>query len=190
MHKRILAGTAALLLTGMVTAGALAATPAPAAPNAAEMQKKQENRCADRTARMTGRLAYLEAKLKPTADQRGAWTKWRDTVMANAKAREQQCLQMPMRAEHKRLSIVERQAMLETTLSARLEALKTSQPALEALYKTLDDNQKKILDRADDLENRHFARGKHAGEHPFDHRRGGWNASGQSTEAPAPATQQ
>ncbi|MGB5947776.1 MAG: Spy/CpxP family protein refolding chaperone [Parvibaculum sp.] len=190
MHKRILAGTAAILLTGMVAAGAYAATPAPAAPNAAEMQKKQENRCADRTARMTGRLAYLEAKLKPTAEQRAAWANWRDSVMANAKAREQQCLQMPARTEKKRLSIVERQAMLETTLAARLEALRASRPALEALYKTLDDNQKKILDRAGDLENGRFGHGKDMRAHRFEQRRGGWNAPARGSDAPAPATQQ
>jgi hypothetical protein len=72
------------------------------------------------------------------------------TVQATAK--EKSCLEraatMKERGKDKqRPTIVERQAMMEKGLEAKLASLKTIKPATAELYATLNDDQKKVLDR-------------------------------------------
>lgn len=109
--------------------------------------------CTDRTARAAGELTYLETKLKPTAAQTAEWDAFKDAMTAQAKTAEANCLdraaQMKERFEKKeRPSIVERQAMMEKALETKLAGIKATQPALTKLYASLDDSQKKTLDRA------------------------------------------
>lgn len=109
--------------------------------------------CTDRTARAAGELTYLETKLKPTAAQTAEWDAFKDAMTAQAKTAEANCLdraaQMKQRFEKKeRPSVVERQAMMEKVLEAKLAGIKATQPALTKLYSSLDDSQKQTLDRA------------------------------------------
>jgi hypothetical protein len=62
-----------------------------------------------------------------------------------------------------RPSIVERQAMMQKGLEAKLASLKATQPALQGLYASLTDEQKQVLDREGG--NRHFASWRGHGRH-------------------------
>jgi hypothetical protein len=102
--------------------------------------------CTERYARIAGRLAYLEAKLELTADQRPLWDTWRDAVISGADQQRTLCRQSPFRSgEH--ATIVDRQAYFGRITAARAQALQTAQPALEALYQALDPEQREVLDR-------------------------------------------
>jgi hypothetical protein len=164
MRKIILAG--AVLLTTAIGASSFAMADKTASASPEQMQQRHASMCSDRTARETGRLAYLEAKLKPTSAQTAAWTKYRDAVAAQAKVAEQNCLARPARTPGgERPSIVERQAMMQKGLEARLASLKATQPALQALYATLNDDQKQVLDRQGFEGRRHFANWRGHGPH-------------------------
>ena len=153
MRKIILAG--AVLLTTAIGASSFAMADKAASSSPEKMQQRLTSMCTDRTARETGHLAYLEAKLKLTSTQTAAWTKYRDAMTAQAKTAEQNCLSRPARVKGERPSIVERQAMMEKGLEARLASLKATQPALQGLYATLNDEQKQIINKQGG--NRHFA---------------------------------
>jgi hypothetical protein len=161
MRKIILAG--AVLLTTAVGASSFALADKAASLSPEKMQERHASMCSDRSAREVGRLAYLEAKLKPTSAQTSAWTKYRDAMTAQAKTAEQNCLSRPARVKGERPSIVERQAMMEKALEARLASLKATQPALQGLYATLNDDQKQVLDRQGGK--RHFANWRGHGRH-------------------------
>lgn len=155
MRKTLLAGAAAILLSGTFAMAALADQKDHPGANRAEMTK---NFCTDRSARAIGHLAYLEAKLKPTAAQSAAWTKYKDAVTADAKARESDCLARPVKDKKDgRPTILERRAMMEKMLEAKLTSLKATTPALETLYATLSDEQKAVLDHDRDGAMRRFA---------------------------------
>lgn len=145
MRKKFLAGAAAILLSGSFAAGAFADTK-PQHGSAEMQQKMAQTFCTDHTARVIGHLAYLQAKLKPTATQQAAWKSYNDAVTADATAREKDCLARPARHEG-RPTIVERQAMMEKGLESRLESLKATTPALQSLYASLSTDQKAVLDR-------------------------------------------
>jgi hypothetical protein len=102
--------------------------------------------CTERYARIAGRLAYLEAKLELTADQRPLWDKWRDAVISGADQHRALCRQSPFRSGA-HATIVERQAYFGRVTAARAQALQTAQPALEALYQALSPEQREMLDR-------------------------------------------
>ncbi len=173
MRKAIVAGAAAALLTGLFAASSFADT-ATARPDRAKMHRSM---CTDRAARTTGHLAYLQAKLNLTAAQKAGFAKYSNAVTANAKAAEQDCLARPARAKGERPTIVERQAMMQQRMEMKLAELKATQPSLEALYASLDADQKAVLDRQGGEGHRRFARwrgGDHHGgmEHKtrFQHR--------------------
>jgi hypothetical protein len=162
-------------LIGAVAAAALAgqfamASIANAEPPKRDPAKFHESMCTDRYAREVGRLSYLETKLAPTAAQKSAWNKYKSTVESTAKASETKCLARPARnMDGKRPSIVERQAMQQSMLESRLQTLKATQPALTALYASLNDEQKMTLDRSD-----RGGMGGHRMGGKRDHHRGDW----------------
>ncbi|HEX7776011.1 MAG TPA: hypothetical protein VF449_05745, partial [Parvibaculum sp.] len=123
MRKIMIAGAAAALLTGLFAANSFADTAMAAHPDRAKMHQSM---CTDRAARTTGRLAYLQAKLNLTADQKAAFAKYDSAVMANAKAAEQDCLAHPMKAKGERPTIVERQARAQQMLEMKLTGLKAT----------------------------------------------------------------
>ncbi len=102
--------------------------------------------CAERYAHIVARLAYLEARLELTADQRPLWDKWRDALISGADQQRALCRQSPFRSgAHP--TIVERQAYFGQITAARARALQTAQPALEAVYQALNPEQREVLDR-------------------------------------------
>jgi len=148
MRKIILTG-AVLLSTAIGAASFAYADKAPRGDREARFTAM----CTDRTARTAGELSYLEAKLKPTSAQAGEWSAFKDAMTAQAKTSEANCLdraaQMKEHQEKKeRPSVVERQAMMEKSLEAKLDGIKATQPALTNLYAALDDSQKQTLNSA------------------------------------------
>lgn len=169
MRNKLLLGAAtALLAVGIYAAPSMADDKKPAHPSAATMQQMLKDRCAERSARIAGGVAYLEARLKPTAAQLPAWNKWRDITLTNARNAEQACTERPVPAKDSFPTIVERRAFMLKMLSMRVDALKASQPALEALYQSLDAGQKEILDRHGEIDMREpFARGPRPEHRPM-----------------------
>lgn len=166
MRKIIL--TSAVLLTTALGASTFAlADKAPSGDRA----ERFSSMCTDRTAREIGHLSYLEAKLKPTSAQTKAWDNYKNVMTAQASASEKACLDRAASMktgdkDHKRPTIVERQAMMEKGLEAKLASLKATQPATAELYATLNDDQKKVMDRQGFKGHGQFAgnwRGKHHG---------------------------
>jgi hypothetical protein len=102
--------------------------------------------CQDREAAAAARLAYLEAKLKPTAAQKPLFDKWRQALLDSAAKEKAACLSVTPPAGGPP-SIVEREAHLQAMLSAKLQGLQNSHAALQALYDSLTPAQREILDR-------------------------------------------
>ena len=103
--------------------------------------------CTERYALKAARLAYLEAKLALTDQQRPAWSKWRQIKLDAAEQRRTACLQHQHK-EGANLTAIEREARREKFLSARLAQLQASKPALQALYDALNPEQKALFDQA------------------------------------------
>jgi len=112
--------------------------------NQAEWHQKM---CTERYARKAARLAYLEAKLALSEQQRAAWTKWRQTKVDAAEQRRAACLQHQPGEGAKRTAL-ERESRIEKMLSTRLQQLQASRPALQALYDSLSAEQKATFDQA------------------------------------------
>jgi len=148
------AGTA--LVSAQPNPGANNAGPARELPrmqrpalNPEQLAQRRDQLCKDMTARVAGRLAYLETRLELTQAQRGAFNKWRDVRLAAASQRAQTCATTPARqgrgagnAQAQRPSPVERMARQEQMLRQRLATITAERPALEALYNSLTPEQR------------------------------------------------
>ncbi|MGV8997934.1 MAG: Spy/CpxP family protein refolding chaperone [Parvibaculaceae bacterium] len=186
MRKLIL--TSAVILSAALGASSFALADKAASGDHGD---RHANMCADRSAREIGHLAFLEAKLKPTAAQDAAWKSYKGIMTSQATASEKSCTDRvaawKSNEKGKRPTIVERQAMMTKGLEAKVEDMKASQPALTKLYASLNDEQKQVLDRDS------FRRGddhKGRSEHHGDKRghKGNANAgnTGNDMSAPAP----
>jgi hypothetical protein len=103
-------------------------------------------RCTERYAHAAGHLAYLGARLELTSEQQPLWDKWSQGVSAGAEKNREVCRQGGLNADTPRTA-VERLAHYEQVLATKADSLKATQPALEALYKSLSPEQKAVLDR-------------------------------------------
>jgi hypothetical protein len=92
-----------------------------------------------------GHIAFLKAELKITEPQQKAWNEFADALRTNAKALAAAPGPM-MGGMNLRLSAVARLEQQEKLLTLRLDALKRSRAALDALSAVLTDEQKKRLD--------------------------------------------
>jgi len=134
-------------------------------PNPADMAAWHAQRCNDHYAMAAGRLAFVEAKLGITDQQRPLFDHWRDSVLQTAQARKSECLAHPFTpGEHH--SVLERTAMMEKRLESRLAALQSQQPALAALYQSLTPQQKTEFDHAHDGRHGHDGHGGPMMRHP------------------------
>jgi len=102
--------------------------------------------CIERYARNAAHLAYLEAKLNLTDQQKPAWTKWRQTKIDAAEKRRSACLQNDW-SKREQETALDREARVEKWLTARLQDLQVSRPALQALYDALSPEQKVVFDQ-------------------------------------------
>lgn len=107
------------------------------------------SQCTDRYAHQAASLAYIEAKLDLTAEQRPAWTKLREARLAAAAKERSACLATAPKAEAEaRPTALEREARAEAFLTLKLQTLQSTRPALQALYAELTPAQKEVLDQS------------------------------------------
>ena len=103
-----------------------------------------KERCIDRLARRAARYAYIEVELGLTAQQRPLWDKI-ETIGKAAQQKERAlCDQLKAGGA---ATMLERMDRAQAFLSARLDALQSARPAVQALYQTLTPEQKAIFDR-------------------------------------------
>ena len=119
--------------------------------------------CTERYARKAAHLAYLEAKLNLTDQQKLAWTKWRQAKMDAADKRRTACLARDWSKDEQETAL-DREARVEKWLTARLQELQASRPALQALYDALSPEQKVVFDQASSW--RGWRGHRHGGEGP------------------------
>lgn len=94
--------------------------------------------------RVEGRIAFLHAELKITDAQSTAWKAFADALRANAKSLGE--VRASMSGMDAQQSLVERLALQEKWLAARLEGTRTIKTALTNLIGVLSDEQKKTAD--------------------------------------------
>jgi LTXXQ motif family protein len=93
--------------------------------------------------RVEGRIAFLRAELKITDAQNAAWNAFADAMRTNAKSLGE--VRSTMMAGAKQ-NLVDRLALQEKWLAARLEGTRAIKAALANLVGTLSDDQKKTAD--------------------------------------------
>ncbi len=109
----------------------------------AMMRGNPQEQCVDRVARRAARRAYVEAKLDLTAEQRPLWDKVQIIAQGEQQKERQLCDQLKPGAES---TVLDRMDRAQQFLSARLDALQSAKPAVQALYQSLTPEQKAIFD--------------------------------------------
>jgi hypothetical protein len=110
------------------------------------MQLPPRQRCEERLARRAGRIAYMAARLNLTPEQRPLWDKLQGLTQAAADRQRQLCATLKPLGERGQETILDRVNRREQFLSARLQGLQQTRPALEQLYQALTPEQKAIID--------------------------------------------
>jgi LTXXQ motif family protein len=108
------------------------------------MRGDPQERCTDRLARRAARLAYVQVKLNLTAEQRPLWDKVQSAAQIEGQKEAQLCASLKPGAEP---TVLDRMDRMQQFLSARLEALQSEKPAVQALYQALTPEQQAILNR-------------------------------------------
>jgi hypothetical protein len=96
--------------------------------------------------RVEGRIAFLRTELKITEPQNAAWNAFADALRANAKSLGDVRASMMPQANAAQQGLVDRLALQETWLAARLEGTRAIKSALTNLVGTLSDEQKKTAE--------------------------------------------
>jgi len=149
---------AILAVLPLLYAGAASAQ-APAEHQPGDMAAHVAQMCTNHVAEVAAKLAFAESKLELTDAQKPLFAKWRQAIMDSANKHKASCLAMAPKVEA-HPTILDQQSHEEMMLAARLETLKASHPALQALYDSLNPEQRKFLDQA-----HHHAMMMHHGEH-------------------------
>jgi len=105
-----------------------------------------ERMCADADARIASRLAYVEAKVKPTTAQRSAWESFARDSRAAGEPMKRLCDNPPAQAA--RNDAAAQLARRETFAQAMAASLAVLRPAVERFQAVLDDAQKSALAEA------------------------------------------
>jgi Spy/CpxP family protein refolding chaperone len=108
-----------------------------------------EQTCKRRFAREAGFLAYMGALLELTTQQEPLWDKYHQAMLDSATKLRQVCLDNLATPPWDQTALQRRDRM-EKMLTARLDALHATRPALDALYQSLTPEQRAVLDRPRD----------------------------------------
>ncbi|GAA0567056.1 Spy/CpxP family protein refolding chaperone [Rhizomicrobium electricum] len=167
----------ALTLAAAMTLAAPAALAQQAPPpdRSADFAKHHAEMCTNHYAHAVGKLAELETRLALTSSQKGAFERWKDIKLKDAKAHSTKCADFTPPGRD--ASIMELRQHQIARLEDRLNALKAETPALEALVKVLTPEQQTVLKRAarEHMGDRMMMmRRFHDGRGPMD-RHGDWN---------------
>lgn len=106
-----------------------------------EMSPQQ--RCERRLARRAAQVAYVASLLQLTPQQRPLFEKLRGAMQEVADKQHQLCAGLKPRGQETVLDRVNRR---ERFLTAQLQAMQSTKPALQALYQSLTPEQKAIID--------------------------------------------
>jgi LTXXQ motif family protein len=109
----------------------------------AAMRWDPQQRCVDRLAWRAARRAYVETELNLTADQRPLWDKVQGIAQSEQQKERQLCQSLKSGEES---TVLDRMDRAQQFLSARLDALQSAKPAVQALYQSLTPEQKAIFD--------------------------------------------
>jgi hypothetical protein len=109
----------------------------------AAMRGDPQQRCIDRLAWSAARRAYVESELDLTAEQRPLWDKLQSVAQSEQQKERQRCRQLKPGEQSTALDRMDR---AQQFLSARLDAVQSAKPALQALYQSLTPEQKAIFD--------------------------------------------
>jgi hypothetical protein len=96
--------------------------------------------------RVEGRIAFLRTELKITDGQASAWNALADALRTNAKTLGELRKSMLSQAGGAAPSLVDRLALQEKWLAARLDGTRAIKTALASLVETFSDEQKKAAD--------------------------------------------
>jgi hypothetical protein len=165
-----------LLCSGVALAQTSPSEPAAPMPHRMGMDfaAMHKTMCADAYARHAGRLAFLEAKLELTDQQRPVFAKWKQAVLDGVAKEKAACLEVNVKPETPPTA-PERMARLEKDLATKLQTLQNSRPAFQTLYDSLTPAQRMTLDRSFGAMMRHAREERAEGGHP----RGGMMRSNQ-----------
>ena len=137
----LLAGTIGL---GLALPSAFGETTKPTQPN---QQQRSERFCQDAPARFAGWATFAEAKLKITAEQKAAWSKFVEDVKASRAPIDKIVCGQTATREPGRPTLSKRLEREEQFTAARLESIKLLRPAVERLNAVLTADQKTQLER-------------------------------------------
>jgi len=155
MRKVLMISAMPLLFASL----ALAETPPQSMPGGGrhDHAAMHQHMCSEMYARQSARMAYLEAKLDLTPQQRPLFDKWRQSAIDSAAGERTLCQSVTVKNDAPP-TIVERHEHMEKMLEAKVKAMQASTPALKALYDSLTPAQRTTLDRP---HHGHF--GRHGG---------------------------
>jgi hypothetical protein len=102
-----------------------------------------QERCIERLAWRAARRAYVEAKLDLTPAQRPLWDKVQSIAQGEQQKERQLCQSLKPREES---TVLDRLDRAQQLLSARLDALQSAKPAVQALYQALTPEQRAVMD--------------------------------------------
>ena len=92
---------------------------------------------------LEGRLAYLKAELKLTDVQTGAWNAFAEAWRAAGHKAKQKCDAADMRMDHSKPEVLNKLTMMENHMVDHLEVVRAQKAAIESLFTSLSDEQKK-----------------------------------------------
>jgi hypothetical protein len=98
------------------------------------------------TEHIDGKLAYLKAELKLTEQQQAAWSSFADAFRATMQKTAKTCAAMGEGGEHEHHGVLGHLTMMERHMTDHLELVRGLESAIEPLYATLNDDQKRIAD--------------------------------------------
>jgi hypothetical protein len=99
--------------------------------------------CEDLDARLAARLAWMEAKVKPTEAQRSAWDAFQRDSRAAAEPMRARCAAGQHRPAQG--DLVAQLSQRETHMAAMLDAVRQTKAAVERLMPQLAEEQRKAL---------------------------------------------
>src|SRR5581483_312973 len=104
-----------------------------------------QQRCEERLARRAGVIAYTVAKLGLNPQQRPLWDKVQSALQAAGDRQRQLCGTLKPHEERENETVLDRMQRKEQFLSAKLDALRQIQPALQQFYEALNPQQQAII---------------------------------------------
>jgi hypothetical protein len=107
------------------------------------MRGDPRERCIDRLAWHAARRAYVEAKLNLTAEQRPLWEKLQNIAQTEQQKERQLCQELKPGTQ---ATLLDRMDRAQQVMSAKLAALQSAKPAVQALYQALTPEQRAIID--------------------------------------------